>query len=155
MFRHVVLAVVVTACSGGSKPSGTTPATPTALGLLMKEEVNPSFSRLSVLVFHAEDIDPSVLERERKAWSRRLAAATEKLPAWPTPPSETARSDEAKEVFHTYADVVDAGAKKLVTAIDRRDERAAQEQMKLIAKTCNQCHHFFRLKLEDSVVPGM
>jgi hypothetical protein len=41
---------------------------------------------------------------------------------------------------------------KLIDSIGRDDRRQALSQLEEIADTCNNCHHFFRLKVDDSVV---
>ena len=56
-------------------------------------------------------------------------------------------------MFFTFSANVDKQTQTLFEAIERRDGAAAEVQMKEIADTCNNCHHFFRLDIEDSVVP--
>lgn len=116
----------------------------------MNEEINPTFTKLSALVFHAETQDDAQAARAELArMSGKLSAATARLEAWPSPP---VRSAEGREVFHTYAASIDQDARKLVTSVGAGDTAASKRTLEHIAETCNNCHHFFRLKIEDSVV---
>ncbi|HLU65609.1 MAG TPA: hypothetical protein VKZ63_05010, partial [Kofleriaceae bacterium] len=63
-------------------------------------------------------------------------------------------SEQGREVFFTYASTVDRAAERLVVAIESDNGGAAQSELRKIAEACNSCHHFFRLKIEDSVVPS-
>lgn len=123
----------------------------TELGLLMKNDVNPAFSKLTFLVFHGNTMeDPAQLKAELTTAATVLRGAIGRLRTWTQPPTE---STEGRDVFYTYANAVDASTERLVGAIDRDDQPTAAAQMRQIAKTCNSCHHFFRLQIEDSVVP--
>lgn len=116
----------------------------------MNERVNPSFSRLTFLVFHADtEDDPRAVKAELAKVARTLAGATTRLKAWPTPPVET---EQGREVFLTYAAELDRSAQRLVDIVVRSDGAAAAKTLEQIAKTCNDCHHFFRLDIKDSVV---
>ena len=122
------------------------------LGLLMKNDINPAFSRLSFLMFHGDSVeaDPAVLDLELAQHAASLRAAIARLRAWTRVP---ARSDEGRQVFLTYAESVDRSTDRLVQAIARGERSSAAAQLEQIADTCNSCHHFFRLQIEDSVVP--
>ena len=149
------LVVALAACS--SKPP--TPAHPpanhdaalTELGLLMKNDINPAFSKLTFLVFHGESMDdPVKLKSELTMAASVLRDSLVRLRTWSKPPTE---SEEGRAVFYTYANAVDTSTQRLVEAIGQEDQPTAAQQMRQIAKSCNSCHHFFRLKIEDSVVP--
>ncbi len=124
----------------------------TELGLLMKNDINPAFSKLTLLVFHGDEMqeDPAAIQRELTTAASVLRASIARLRAWPQPPTKT---NEARDVFFTYATAVDQSTTRLVDAVTRFDSNGAAAQMEQIAKTCNSCHHFFRLEIEDSVMP--
>jgi hypothetical protein len=134
-------------------PSGNPPMDAlTALGLLMKNDINPAFSKLTFLVFHGDSMDeePDKLKTEMANAAAVLRTSIAQLRTWKEPPTQ---SVQGREVFYTYATSVDASTKRLADALDRNDNGEAARQMKQISDTCNSCHHFFRLKIEDSVVP--
>ncbi len=148
--------LVLLACSGSAGPKSATPGIKKSapLGALMKEQINPAFTKLSFLVFRGDQMEQpaEVVNAEIVRNARLLGSGTSRLRDWSDPPTETA---EAREVFLTYAASVDKTALQLVDAAGRKDATAMATAMEQIAKTCNSCHHFFRLDLEDSVVgPG-
>lgn len=154
MLPHTsLLVLLVLACSGSSGQKSTAPGIKKSepLGVLMKDQINPSFTKLSFLVFHGDTMDeePAALDAEIARNARVLASGTSQLREWTAPPTETA---EGREVFLTYAASVDKTAQQLVDAVGRKDAKGTAAAMEQIAKTCNSCHHFFRLDLEDSVV---
>jgi len=122
-----------------------------ALGLLMKNEINPSFSKVVFLLTHGETIaeDPKAVREELKQNVTTLRGAIGRLRAWTEPPTETT---EGRDVFLTFAASVDQSTAKLVDAIDRGDGATATTALEKIADACNNCHHFFRLDIEDSKV---
>jgi cytochrome c556 len=152
--RALLALVLLTGCP--KKP--TMPTTPvddgdiTELGLMMKNDVNPAFSKLTVLVFHGDEMpeEPAAIQRELTTAASVLRTSIARLREWRDPPTKTT---EARDVFFTYAVAVDQSTARLVDAITRFDSNEAATQMEQIAKTCNSCHHFFRLKIEDSVMP--
>lgn len=120
------------------------------LNALMNKQVNPAFSKLSFLVFHADTMDdPDAARAELASNAGRLEAATARLSAWANPPVTSA---QGREVFHTYSATVHRYSKQLVAAVATDDNGAARQALERIAKTCNECHHFFRLNIKDSVV---
>jgi cytochrome c556 len=139
----------VVACSkpaGVSKPAPTSPA----LNALMNQQVNAAFTRLSFFAFHADQAEsPEVARRELVHAANKLAAATSQLREWPDPPVESA---QGRDVFHTYAMSLDDDTRRLLQAAIANDNDGAMRTLERIAETCNNCHHFFRLKIEDSVV---
>ncbi len=154
--RRAALALVLS-CSACTKA----PAPPTekrsdagmaALAALMKNQINPAFSKLTFLVFHAEELqeDPNAVRAELQRFATMLRGSILELRDWKELPTQ---SREGRDVFYTYAASVDRQAQTLFDAIQRKDNDTAVAQMQDIADTCNNCHHFFRLEIEDSVVP--
>lgn len=151
---RVLLAVFLAACTKAPMPS-TDPqpdAGMAALAALMKNQINPAFSKLMFLVFHGDELqeDPNAVRTEMQRSARNLRASIGELRDWKELSTQSA---EGREVFFTLAANVDRQAQTLFDAIERRDQDTAAAQMQEIADTCNNCHHFFRLKIEDSVVP--
>lgn len=155
--RGVLCALVLSACAKPAVPSTSqdrpSDAAMAALAALMKNQINPAFSKLTFLVFHGEEMqeDPNTVRIEMQRAATILRGSLGELRDWREPPTQSA---EGKDVFYTYAVSVDRQAQTLLDAIDRRDGGATQTQMQDMADTCNNCHHFFRLDIEDSVVPG-
>ena len=147
--RYALL-LLVAACSKPAAVSEPKIAGSPKLNRLMNEQVNPAFSKLSFLVFHAETMDdPEAARAELAATAKHFAAATAVLRDWPDPP---VTSQEGKEVFHTYSASVHRYASQLVTSVAADDTAASARALEQIAQTCNNCHHFFRLNIKDSVV---
>jgi hypothetical protein len=121
------------------------------LGKLMKDQINPAFSKLSFLVFHGEDMveDPVALKTELRSLAAGLRKSIGRLLVWKHPPTE---SNEGRDVFFTYASSIDKMTGQLESAIAGDDVQSAARTLEQIAKTCNNCHHFFRLEIKDSVV---
>lgn len=128
-------------------------ASMTALAALMKNQINPAFSKLMFLVFHGEELqeDPNAIRSEMQRFATMLRSGMGELAAWREPPTQ---STEGREVFFTFSANVDKQTQSLFEAIERQDTGTAEKQMREIADTCNNCHHFFRLEIEDSVVPA-
>lgn len=151
--RALLALVLLAGCpKPATSPAGGDDGDITELGLLMKNDINPAFSKLTVLVFHGSEMqeDPQALQRELTTAAAVLQTSIARLRGWPDPPTKT---PEAREVFFTFAAAVDQSAARLTEAVSRFDSTTAAAQMEQIAKTCNSCHHFFRLKIEDSVLP--
>lgn len=157
MTRSTLLLLLVAACSRGpaakGPDDGPTIASVAELGALMKNEINPAFSRLTFLLLHGESVEDNAeaLGAELGRSASRLRGAIAKLRAWTHVPAKT---EQGREVFFTFAESVDQMTEKLVVRVSRGEREAAQGQLEQIADTCNNCHHFFRLKIEDSVVPS-
>jgi cytochrome c556 len=119
----------------------------------MKNEVNPTFSRLIVLAFHSDtlDMDAAAVKAALKREASVLQGAIARVREWDEPPTQ---SQEGREVFYTYANSVHRATERLVAAIDADDSAGTVAELQQIANTCNNCHHFFRLRLRDSVVPS-
>jgi hypothetical protein len=115
------------------------------LNEIMKNEVNQPFSALMFLVFHsAEDSEDGELDYARIGMPvATLRAGISKVRAMVNPPVQTA---EAREVFLTYVDSLVRDAELLTGAFEGRDRLRMERLLKKITTTCNDCHHFFRLK---------
>jgi hypothetical protein len=156
MKKYVIASALLLGC--GAKPpvaanpnDGVTIRKLEALGALMKNEINPAFSKLTFLLAHAEAIaeDPQSVRGELSTAGTNLRAAIGKLREWHDPPTV---SDQGRDVFLAYAANIDGMTTRLIESIGRDDRPKALGQLEEIADTCNNCHHFFRLKVEDSVV---
>jgi hypothetical protein len=150
-----VLALVLAACTKAPVPASQQQpdAGMAALAALMKNQINPAFSKLTFLVFHGEEMqeDPNAVRLEMQRAATILRGSIGQLRDWQELSNQ---SDEGRQVFNTYATSVDRQSQRLFDAIASRDNDTAATQMQDIADTCNNCHHFFRLRIEDSVVPG-
>lgn len=151
MRRLAVVCVLVGCPKQGPPPKPVKTAQMAELGRLMKDQINPAFSKLSFLVFHGDDMgeDQAALKTELQSLAAGLRESIGRLRVWQHPPTE---SKEGKDVFLTYANSIDRMAVELELAIKADDDRAAAVSLEQIAKTCNNCHHFFRLEIKDSVV---
>lgn len=140
----VIGSVLAVGCSQGAvKPEtgGIEQAKRTELGIFMKTVMNPPFSKLSFLLFHAEgeggEVDPASLP----ATATELDAASIKLSEWPQPPGD---SEQGRQVFFEYAAQLKVSSAGLVKAVGSKDLAVAQKQYEALRKVCNDCHHFFR-----------
>jgi len=114
---------------------------------IMKNEVNQPFSALMFLVFHSNDggddeegLDYSKIELPVATLRTGIA----KVRAMVNPPVQTA---EAREVFLTYVDALVRDSDALSQALGAKDLSRMEGVLKKITHTCNDCHHFFRLKV--------
>lgn len=148
---RVVFSVVLVACAAPAPPPHPTIRKVEQLGLLMKNDVNPAFSKLAFFLAHSDTLeeDPKTVRFEIESSGANLMTAIGKLRLWHDPPTD---SVQGREVFLTYAASIDAMTQKMLDAIGRDDRAVALDQLEKIADTCNNCHHFFRLDIEDSVV---
>jgi len=153
--RRLAITLLLAACAKAPLPPMAPPpdASMTALAQLMKNEINPSFSKVTFLVFHGDEIqeDPTTVRAEIQRAASTLRFSIQQLRDWPDLPTQTT---EGRDVFYTFAASVDRQAQHLFDAVQHRDNATAATQVQDMADTCNNCHHFFRLKIEDSVVPG-
>jgi hypothetical protein len=154
----LVLAATMVAGCGGSSSSSPPPVDPpmiasmAELGQLMKNDINPVFSKLTFLMFHGDEVetDADALTVELGRNAALLRQALDRLRALERVPTRTA---EGREVFFTYAESVTRSTDQLLDAIEVGERLRAAAQLEQIAETCNSCHHFFRLRIEDAVVP--
>jgi cytochrome c556 len=153
--RRALLALVLTACPKAPVPATDRPsdAGMAALAALMKNQINPSFSKLTFLVFHGAELqeDPNAVRLEMQRAATQLRGSISELRDWRELPTQ---SKEGRDVFNAFATSVDRQAQSLFDAIQHGDGVTTEAQMQDMADTCNNCHHFFRLKIDDSVVPG-
>jgi hypothetical protein len=113
---------------------------------IMKNEVNQPFSALMFLVFHSAESDPDgeLDFAEIKPPVMTLQLGISKVRAMVNPPVQTA---EAREVFLTYVDSLVRDSESLSQALAGRDRPQMERVLQKITQTCNDCHHFFRLKI--------
>ena len=144
MPRQISIAVLagVLACSGtAQQPKIRDPSKTTELGIFMKTRVNPSFSKISFLLFHEEDSETDIDPAALPASADELARAADQLGKWPELPGE---SEQSKLVFHEYADSLKADAIKLVQALRANQGDNARKAFESLHRKCDACHHFFR-----------
>jgi hypothetical protein len=118
------------------------------LNEIMKNEVNQPFSALMFLVFHADDgegdgeggLDYAKIAAPVSTLRNGIA----KVRAMLNPPVQTA---EAREVFLTYVDALVRDSELLSQAYSGKNRPEMESLLKKITHTCNDCHHFFRLKV--------
>jgi hypothetical protein len=141
-------AVPALGCGGASQPASMPPKLlhSPELNEIMKNEVNQPFSALMFLVFHAGD-DGSGEEfdfAKVREPVMTLRTGISKVRAMLHPPVQTA---EAREVFMTYVDSLVRDSDLLSQAFEGRNRPRMEQLLHKITNTCNDCHHFFRLKL--------
>ncbi len=149
-WSRCLIVALTSACSApAQKP--TAPQTAAAgsaqspLDKLMRERMNKVFSQLIFQVFHAEG-DPDFTALTQQAVE--LRGTVDRVRHLPTPAVVT--SDEAREVFYTYNDALQRDSDKFSVAVDHHDVDSMKSLLTKIGQTCNQCHHFFRLKIDDA-----
>ncbi len=113
---------------------------------IMKNEVNQPFSALMFLVFHgADESEDGELDYARISVPvTTLRTGISKVRAMVNPPVQTA---EAREVFLTYVVALVRDSESLFRSFEGRDRPGMEQVLQKITRTCNDCHHFFRLKL--------
>jgi cytochrome c556 len=139
----IVALVGVAACSGTAEAPHMVrdPSKTTELGIFMKTRMNPSFSKISFLLFHEEDSETEIDPAALPASAAELARAAELLGKWPELPGE---SEESKLVFHEYADSLKTDAAKLIEALRTKQWDGARKVFDSLHRKCDACHHFFR-----------
>jgi hypothetical protein len=151
IFRPVLYALLALplGCGGGASERGGAPIRllhSPELNEIMKNEVNQPFSALMFLVFHSNDggeeegLDFTKIELPVAT----LRTGISKVRSMLNPPVQTA---EAREVFLTYVDALVRDADSLSQALVAKDQGQMEGVLKKITHTCNDCHHFFRLKV--------
>lgn len=150
--RRLVVAVLsagLASCSSpGERPGAArVPSQSSELGVFMKTQMNPPFSKISFLLFHDGEGDSEIDPAELPASASLLAAAADRLGKWPDLPGE---SQQSKLVFHEYADALRNDARGLSDAV-RDDQREAMvKAFEALRRKCDSCHHFFRYDEELS-----
>lgn len=116
------------------------------LNEIMKNEVNQPFSALMFLVFHSDEASPDgELDFSKiEVPVATLQTGIEKVRAMVNPPVQTA---ESREVFLTYVDSLVRDSASLGQALAGKDRPRMEQVLEKITQTCNDCHHFFRLKV--------
>jgi cytochrome c556 len=148
--RITVIAYVVSTGCGGMPAQPATP-TPAAkplhspeLDRIMKNEVNQPYSALVFGVFHSENgVDYAAIATPLEV----LRSGIAKVRNIADPPVETS---EARAVFFTYLESLAHDTEKLRSAVARRDPSDTEAALVRLGKTCNSCHHFFRLEIQDT-----
>lgn len=152
MTRCLVIALGLAACGGakGSAPNGPSGGGGTSLhspelNRIMKLEVNQPYSALQFMVFHGEggEIDYAAIAVPAET----LRGGITKVRAIVDPPVQ---SNEARSVFFTFVENLAHDADKLAQGVARRDRAQIEGALGRIGETCNNCHHFFRLAIDDA-----
>jgi hypothetical protein len=144
----IIFCVAATGC-GGDPAQSTTPTAARSmhsleLDRIMKDEVNQPYSALVFGVFHGDNgIDYSAITIPAEALRAGIAKARDIA----DPPAAT---NEGRSVFFTYLDSLAHDAGRLQGAIVQRDQPSMEAALNRLGKTCNNCHHFFRLEIRDA-----
>jgi len=110
----------------------------------MKDEVNQPYSALVFGVFHSENgVDYAAIATPLEV----LRSGIAKVRDIADPPVETS---EARSVFFTYLESLARDTEKFHSAVARRDRSGIEAALVRLGKTCNSCHHFFRLEIQDT-----
>ena len=146
MLRRISIVVVagLSSCSGPSAEHGPQvrdPTRTTELGIFMKTRINPSFSKISFLLFHDEDSDEDIDPTALPASADELSRSADALRKWPDLPGE---SEQSKLVFHEYADSLKTDAARLVDSLRAKQWDNAKKVFESLHRKCDACHHFFR-----------
>ena len=163
--RTVALALAV-GCSGSGTQAGTSPTTPSGNGSnpiagatpastqakgnhgldkLMRTRMNKSYTQLVFFILDsAIDVDMAKIETE----TAELQSAVGAVRSLPLP--GMVQSEEAKEVYVTYNDVLQRDADKFAVAVKAGDRPQMETMLTKIGKTCNDCHRFFRVDVTDA-----
>jgi hypothetical protein len=139
----IVMLAGLSSCSGSAEGprAARDPSKTTELGLFMKTRVNPSFSKISFLLFHDDDSDTELDPAMLPASADELARAAERLGKWPELPGE---SEQSKLVFNEYAESLKTDAFKLVEVLHGKQWDSARKIFDSLHRKCDACHHFFR-----------
>jgi cytochrome c556 len=144
------IGLVATGCGGTTKASDTqrtktTSAKSPDIEKLMRTKMNTSYSQLVFLVFHAEgDADYTKINEH----TANLQDTVEKVMALTPPP--VVASKEAREVYMTYNETLKRDAARFAAAVAQKDPDSMQSVLTRVGDTCNACHHFFRIEIEDA-----
>ncbi|HEU4729247.1 MAG TPA: hypothetical protein VFT22_15195 [Kofleriaceae bacterium] len=137
-----VAAIALWSCSASPDSHATRrPSRSSTLGAFMKAHVNPSFSKISFLLFHDGEGDDELDPAELPASASALAQAAEQLSKWPDVPGD---SPQSKQVFIEYAEALNNDARNLVNALRSDRPGLTVKVFESLRKRCDSCHHFFR-----------
>lgn len=135
--RCALLLLVVASCGGSQAPTPKKQSK-TALGVFMRTQLNPPFSRTSFHLFQdQEGTDPLALPSA----ATELANVAARLAEFPQPPGD---SEQGRQVFYEYAAAMRNDADTLVKALGEGRRPDAAKAFEEIRKKCDSCHHFFR-----------
>lgn len=111
----------------------------------MRTRMNRSYTQLVFYVLDSDtDVEPAKITQEAKELQGAVAAVR----ALPTPPM--VQSNESREVYTTYNDVLQRDADKFFAAASSADRAQMETLLTKIGKTCNDCHRFFRVDVKAS-----
>lgn len=136
-------------CGGAAEPAPVSGAAagsggPTELNFIMKNLVNKPFSKLTFFVFHSGgDYNFTEIEKVTREFQEGVA----RVRAYPTPPVQT---EEGRQVFATFLENLDKDGGRLAEAIKVRNGKSMESLVGKLSRTCNNCHHFFRLDIADT-----
>ena len=148
MWTVLLTGLVVAGCGGDPAPQATLPATRVLhspeLDLIMKNEVNQPYSALVFAVFHGEGgIDYAAIAAPAEVLRTGIA----KVRDIADPP---VASNQARSVFFSYLDTLAHEAERFHGALVQHDAPGMEAALNRLGKTCNHCHHFFRLEIQDA-----
>ena len=161
-FAAKLVLLVLAACASSPAPpttssssqdarGGTPAAAPGAPGKkksgeldkLMRTRMNRSYTQLVFYVLDSDiDVDPAKISHEAKELQGAVAAVR----ALPMP--SMVQSNESREVYTTYNDVLQRDADKFFAAASSSDRPQMEALLTKIGKTCNDCHRFFRVDVK-------
>lgn len=148
LFRIIIAAVLATVGCSGSTPPTAAPAAKKKdgeLDKLMRNRMNKSYSQLVYFVFHGEG-EPDFAKIT--AEGHELRSAVDSVRALQMPAMVT--TEEARSVYRSYNDTLQRDSERFGEAIAAKDMARMRTVLDKIGKTCNDCHHFFRVKIEDA-----
>lgn len=114
------------------------------LNRIMNLRVNKPFSQLTFYVFHSNgDYDFAEIARTVE----KFLAGVKEVRAFRDPPVS---SEQGREVFSTYLEGLEGDGHRLAAAVSKQDSSAMHKLVGKLSRTCNSCHHFFRLDITDA-----
>ena len=143
MRRLISMMVCAVGC-GARAEAPHDPPHSSVLRTIMKDEVNAPYSALAFLVFHAGDPADDRAITAHAASVQRGVAKVRALGDLPT------QSDAGRAVFFTYLDSLAFDADRFSGAVVTHDRAEMAASLGRIGRTCNNCHHFFRIAVGDT-----
>jgi hypothetical protein len=113
---------------------------------LMKAIVDPPFSRINFVVYHADEAgsDPAKLRAQLLESVATLERGAGQLVSWPNPPVHTPAE---RQLFSRLAAELDGRVHELERAAMSGNAAHIQRAVEQITETCNACHEKFRHSL--------
>jgi cytochrome c556 len=144
----VSLGIATTACSSGASSKPDTTATPRKKGgeldKVMRTRMNKAYSSLVFQILHSTtEYDYARITAD----GAELRQAVQRVLDLPPPP--VAESEEARSVYLTYNQTLQRNADKFSEAIAQKNRPEMETLLTKIGKTCNDCHKFFRIEIEN------